>query len=254
LLSGQVQSTMSENTDVSNIATDTVNSAVDNVSKLPASSSAPSDRYVSAPRRVFNREKSVHQLLGGGQVADVLLWRQKHLSAALLIGSTIIWFLLEKSQYKLVPLLSNVLIFAIVVLFVWANLASLLNRPGPPVPDLTLSEDAVLSTASVLRVELNKVLEVFQDVALGKDFKLFLKVVALLWIVSTVFSRLNFLTAIWIIIILAHTIPFIYDTYEDVIDEHLLRASDEANKHYKNLDAAVRSKIPRAPAKDKKAL
>lgn len=43
-------------------------------------------------------------------------------------------------------------------------------------PDLTLSEDAVLSTASVLRVELNKVLEVFQDVALGKDFKLFLKV------------------------------------------------------------------------------
>jgi hypothetical protein len=189
---------MSENTDVSNIATDTVNSAVDNVSKLPASSSAPSDRYVSAPRRVFNREKSVHQLLGGGQVADVLLWRQKHLSAALLIGSTIIWFLLEKSQYKLVPLLSNVLIFAIVVLFVWANLASLLNRPGPPVPDLTLSEDAVLSTASVLRVELNKVLEVFQDVALGKDFKLFLKVVALLWIVSTVFSRLNFLTAIWI--------------------------------------------------------
>jgi hypothetical protein len=61
-------------------------------------------------------------------VADVLLWRQKHLSAALLIGSTIIWFLLEKSQYKLVPLLSNVLIFAIVVLFVWANLASLLNR------------------------------------------------------------------------------------------------------------------------------
>jgi hypothetical protein len=67
LLSGQVQSTMSENTDVSNIATDTVNSAVDNVSKLPASSSAPSDRYVSAPRRLFNREKSVHHLLGGGQ-------------------------------------------------------------------------------------------------------------------------------------------------------------------------------------------
>jgi hypothetical protein len=56
------------------------------------------------------------------------------------------------------------------------------------------------------------------------------------------------------VIILAHTIPFIYDTYEDVIDEHLLRASDEANKHYKNLDSLVRSKIPRGPAKDKKAL
>jgi hypothetical protein len=119
---------MLENTDVSHIVTDTVNSAVDNVSKLPASSSAPSDKYVFAPRRLFNQEKSIHQLLGGGQVADVLLWRQKHLFAALLIGSTIIWFMLKKFQYKLVPLLSNVLIFAIVVLFVWANLASLLNR------------------------------------------------------------------------------------------------------------------------------
>ncbi len=42
--------------------------------------------------------------------------------------------------------------------------------------DLTLSEDVMLSTASALRVELNKVLEVVQDVAQGKDFKLFLKV------------------------------------------------------------------------------
>ncbi len=58
---------MLENTDVSHIVTDTVNSAVDNVSKLPASSSAPSDKYVFAPRRLFNQEKSIHQLLGGGQ-------------------------------------------------------------------------------------------------------------------------------------------------------------------------------------------
>ncbi len=50
------------------------------------------------------------------------------------------------------------------------------DRPGPPVHDLSLSEDVVLSTASALRVELNKVLEVVQDVARGKDFKLFLKV------------------------------------------------------------------------------
>jgi hypothetical protein len=245
---------MSENTDVADVAADALHSAVDNASKLPASSSAPSDRHLSAPHRLFNRDKSVHQLLGGGQVADVLLWKQKHLSAAFLIGSTVIWFLLEKSQYTLIALVSNILIFAIVVLFVWANLASLLNRPGPPVPDLTLSEDDVLSTASVLRVELNKVLEVVRDVALGKDFKLFLKVVALLWIISTVGSWVNFLTALWIGVILAHTIPFIYDTYEDVIDDYLIRAGNEAQKHYNKFDAAVLSKIPRAPAKEKKLL
>ncbi|CAM6025519.1 unnamed protein product [Sphagnum balticum] len=245
---------MSENTDVSAVAADALHSAVDNSSDLPASTSAPSDRYVSAPRRLFNRDKSVHQLLGGGQVADVLLWRQKHLSISILVGSTVIWFLLEKSQYTLVALLSNILFFTVIVLFVWANLAALLSRPGPPVHDLTLSEDVVLSTASALRVELNKVLEVVQDVARGKDFKLFLKVVALLWIISTVASRVNFLTALWIGVILAHTIPFIYDKYEDIIDDHVLRAGDEVQKHYNKFDAAVLSKIPRAPSKEKKGL
>ncbi|KAH8953183.1 hypothetical protein BDL97_08G010500 [Sphagnum fallax] len=169
---------MSENTDVSAVAADALHGAVDNASDLPASTSAPSDRYVSAPRRLFNRDKSVHQLLGGGQVADVLLWRQKYLSISILVGSTVIWFLLEKSQYTLVALLSNILFFTVIILFVWANLAALLNRPGPPVHDLSLSEDVVLSTASALRVELNKVLEVVQDVARGKDFKLFLKVLS----------------------------------------------------------------------------
>jgi hypothetical protein len=123
-----VHSTMSENTDVSAVAADALHGAVDNASDLPASTSAPSDRYVSAPRRLFNRDKSVHQLLGGGQVADVLLWRQKYLSISILVGSTVIWFLLEKSQYTLVALLSNILFFTVIILFVWANLAALLNR------------------------------------------------------------------------------------------------------------------------------
>ncbi len=39
-----------------------------------------------------------------------------------------------------------------------------------------MSEDFVLSTASSVRLELNKALAIAHDVALGKDFKLFLKV------------------------------------------------------------------------------
>ena len=49
-------------------------------------------------------------------------------------------------------------------------------RAGPPVPELSMSEDFVLSTASVFRIELNKALAIARDVALGKDFKMFLLV------------------------------------------------------------------------------
>jgi hypothetical protein len=52
----------------------------------------------------------------------------------------------------------------------------LFDRPRPPACDLTLFEDVMLSTANVLHMELNQVLEVVQDIISGKDFKLFLKV------------------------------------------------------------------------------
>jgi hypothetical protein len=49
-------------------------------------------------------------------------------------------------------------------------------RAGPPVPELSLSEDFVLSAATAFRIELNKALAIARDVSLGKDFKLFLLV------------------------------------------------------------------------------
>ncbi len=55
-------------------------------------------------------------------------------------------------------------------------------------------------------------------------------------------------------VILAHTIPFIYDKYEDIIDHHVLRAGDEVQKHYNKFGAVVLSKIPRAPSNEKKGL
>jgi hypothetical protein len=79
-------------------------------------------------------------------------------------------------------------------------------------------------------------------------------VVALLWVVSTVTSWFNFLTCIWIGVVFLHVVPFVYDTYEDVIDHHAKVAVDAVNVQYKKLDDAVLRKIPRAPAKEKKAL
>jgi hypothetical protein len=51
-----------------------------------------------------------------------------------------------------------------------------LHRALPPLPELSLSEEFVIRTANLVRLELNKALAIAHDVALGKDFKLFLKV------------------------------------------------------------------------------
>jgi hypothetical protein len=246
--------TMSEHADVSAMAANAMHSVLNSFSKVPASASAPSERYATAPR-FFGREKSVHELLGGGRIADVLLWRERKLAVSFLVGSTLLWYLLEHLKYSLVSLVSNALLLFIGALFVWTNVASVLNRPGPPVPELHLSEDFVLSTASRLRVQLNHYLDVVQDIAVGKDFKLFIKVVGALWLVATVGSWFHFLTLLWIVIVVSHTLPVIYEQYKDVIDHYVKVAGDEVHKQYKTIHAAVLSKIPRAPVvKEKKVM
>lgn len=67
-------------------------------------------------------------LFGGNAAADSAMWRDKYLSAGTLGGSTLVWFLLEKSGYTFTTLLCNILMFAVVILFVWSNVAALLHR------------------------------------------------------------------------------------------------------------------------------
>ncbi|KAJ0105021.1 hypothetical protein Patl1_19174 [Pistacia atlantica] len=52
--------------------------------------------------RLFGRQRSVRAILGGGKVADILLWKNKTAAASLLIGMTVIWFLFEVMEYRLV--------------------------------------------------------------------------------------------------------------------------------------------------------
>lgn len=61
--------------------------------------------------------------------ADIMLWRDKNVSASILAGLTIIWFLFEGLGYNLLNLICHSLILLLAVLFLWINL-------GPTVPKL----------------------------------------------------------------------------------------------------------------------
>jgi hypothetical protein len=184
--------------------------------------------------------------------ADILLWRHWPTTAGVLAVSTIAYVLFEWSGYTLLSLLSNVLLFLVVILFLWSNAAALLNRSPPPLPELSLSEEQVMSVAAVLRIELNKILAVAHDVALGKDFKLFIKVVIGLWLISTVGGWFSFLTLLYIGVVVSHTLPVLYETYEEEIEKYAKVAGNHAHTQYRKFDANVLSKIPRAPPKAKK--
>ena len=52
--------------------------------------------------------------------------------------------------------------------------------------------------------------------------------------------------------VLLHTLPVLYEKYEDQVDPFVEKAMIEIKKQYAKFDEKVLSKIPRGPLKDKK--
>lgn len=168
---------------------------------------------------LFNRQSSVHQIFGGGFVADVILWRQKNITNGILLVTLASWVVFEKSGYTILSLVSNVLLLLLVILFLWAKSAALLNRPAPPVPKLHLSEEVANDIAVFIRTHVNSFLSATEDVALGKDTKLFFKVALCLLLISLVGALTDIITLGYACILIILTIPFLYERYEDCIDK-----------------------------------
>ena len=60
--------------------------------------------------------------------ADVLLWRNKKISAGVLAGATAIWVLFEWLNYNFLPLICFALVLGMIAQFVWSNASGLINR------------------------------------------------------------------------------------------------------------------------------
>lgn len=204
-------------------------------------------------RRLFGREKPVHQVLGGGKPADVFLWRNKKISAGGLAVATVIWILFELLDYHLLTLVSYGLILILAVLFLWSNAATFINKSPPRIPELSIPEDLALNITLSLTHEINKIFAVLRDAVSGRDLKKFLSVIAGLWILSTIGSACSFLTLFYIVFVLLTTVTPLYEKYEDKVDFYWDKATAELEKQYAVIHSKVMSKIPKAAqTKDKK--
>ncbi|XP_076929213.1 reticulon-like protein B2 [Bidens hawaiensis] len=206
--------------------------------------------------RLFGREKPVHKVFGGGKPADLLLWKDKKLSGGILGGVTVIWFLFEVLEYHMLTLVCHSLILTLAILFLWSNASTFIHKSPPKIPEISIPEKPVLEIVSSLRIEINRGLAAIRDIASGKDLKKFLSVIAGLWFVSIISNCYNFLTLVYILVVLLFSVPVVYDKYEDKIDPLAEKAWIEIKKQYAVLDAKVLCKIPRSlkELKEKKKL
>ncbi|OVA17698.1 Reticulon [Macleaya cordata] len=197
----------------------------------------------SSSDRLFNRQRTVHEILGGGFLADVILWRRQNLTAGILLVTLAAWVVFEKSRYTLLSLVSSVLLLLIAIFFVWAKSAAILNRPPPPLPELYLSEEVVNEAAAIIRSHVNALCSVSLDIALGKDSKLFFRVAASLGLISVIGGWTDFLTLGYTSLLIVLTVPALYEKYEDQIDIYVMIGYRELQRLYVELDVKCFSKI-----------
>ncbi|KAL2485102.1 Reticulon-like protein B9 [Abeliophyllum distichum] len=200
------------------------------------------------PKRLFGNQKSLHDILGGGTVADILLWRNKNLSAAILIGFTVIWFLFEVVEYNFVTLFCHLTMAVMIVVFAWSTGAGLADRNPPDLRALTIPE----STFRWLLTKINRFLLKFYNVSSGKDLKTFFLAIASLWVLSGIGNYFSSLNLLYIGFLCLATLPTLYERYRDEVDYLASQGNRDIKKLYKKLDSQVLNKIPRGPVKEKK--
>ncbi|KAL3649223.1 hypothetical protein CASFOL_005626 [Castilleja foliolosa] len=196
---------------------------------------------------LFGRQKPVHSALGGGKPADVILWRNKQISAALLAGSTVIWLLFEWIGYRLIPFICHSLIFSLASLFLWSNLSFFVNKSPINFPEISLPEDICKIIALTLTDRCNKAIHFFWAIASGKDVKKFLSTVLGLWIISVVGSWFDFLTIVYMMFVVILTMPSLYEKHEDQVDNYAQKAKAKLKRQYSQLDEKVLQKLPKVP-------
>lgn len=188
--------------------------------------------------------QSPNQLVtGGGKDAEVVIWRQWRTLFGMILVATVVWVLFEHSGLPFLSVCSDVFLILIVLLFVRANFAAFRKRQPQTLPELVLTEEMVNNAAASFRAKINYMLLMAHDITLGKDFKLFFKVVIFLWLLSAIGSVVSFFTVTYIGTVISIIFPALYSRFEDQIDGHFSR-------QYKVVDESL-SRLPQNIAKDK---
>ncbi|KAJ9549354.1 hypothetical protein OSB04_021897 [Centaurea solstitialis] len=193
--------------------------------------------------KLFGRQKPIHHILGGGKSADVLLWRNKKISATSLSSATAVWVLFEWLDYNFLPLVCFGLVICIIGQFIWSHL---LNRSPPR---LALPDELFVNVATSVGAEINRALGFLQNVGSRGDIKQLVTVVGSLLAAAIIGTWCNFWTVIYIGFVAAHILPVVYEKYDDQIDSAVYNVLGKVQNNYSKLDTSLLSRIPKAAGK-----
>ncbi|GAA0169209.1 hypothetical protein Leryth_022904 [Lithospermum erythrorhizon] len=214
-----------------------------------ASSFSDSDN-VHAPRaRLFGRERPIHAALGGGKFADVLLWRDRRTSAAIMVAVAVVWFLFEVVEYSFISLVCHLFITTMLLIFIWSTMADFFHWTPPNIPQLVLRDSTFTQVAITIHDKLNKFLGTLFYIACGEEPRFFLLAIASLFMLSLIGNYISTVNLLFLGLICMETLPLLYEIYEEEVDELANKITWRMRRKYREFEASILRKVPRGTSK-----
>ncbi|XP_022775626.1 reticulon-like protein B12 [Durio zibethinus] len=101
----------------------------------------------------------------------------------------------------------------------------------------------VNEVGAFIRAHVNDLLSISQDIALGKDARLFLKVAIYLLLISIVGGLTDFLTLGYTSLAVILTVPSLYERYKDYIDSYVINGCGKMQQLYVEFDSKFVNRI-----------
>ncbi|KAJ4849487.1 hypothetical protein Tsubulata_030304 [Turnera subulata] len=174
---------------------------------------------------------------------DVFLWRRKKLSFLVLSAATGAWVLLNVYEFNFVTVLCWAAMLIVASLFLYGNLVRLLRKEDLDFTGVEISEETTSRVANSVRGSIEDGIRWIFEVSAAREWFVFVRVVAVLWLLSYLGSCFDLLTLLYIGIMVGLTVPLIYVKNEERIKRWEQRVRMQLRRFYDKVDEKVFKKI-----------
>ncbi|XP_074340702.1 3beta-hydroxysteroid-dehydrogenase/decarboxylase isoform X2 [Apium graveolens] len=168
--------------------------------------------------RDFDEQSKADKLLGGGK--DILLWRDERKSFAYFSMLVLVYYWIFLGGNPFISSVAQLLVFVTFILYAYRELPSNIsgvNFPKMSASSFKISEMDIKRFSAALAHIWKRTADVIRLLDRGQDWNTFFKVLALLCLFKWyVFQSLT--ASIGVAIVLAFTLFFVYEQYEEEID------------------------------------
>nr|XP_043635102.1 3beta-hydroxysteroid-dehydrogenase/decarboxylase-like [Erigeron canadensis] len=162
-------------------------------------------------------QSNIEKLLGSGEVADILLWRDEKRSFISFLGVTFLYYWFCSCERRFISSTCQFLVLIIVVLFGYAKLLPKVNGYARFLPCFEVSEMSVRSSVRTMATIWNGVGHFAKSLAEGNNWSLFFKVIVSVYLFKLLVVN-HFPTSMGIGLAFSFVFFFVYEQHDVEID------------------------------------